>query len=560
MVKAYKLPSGAYVEGLIAPPLPTPTPFVSGPDIKFIGKSNGLGGVVTPPPTGKVGHNTTIGCAWDTMRNSLFIQPKSVDLGLVLSASTHSLRVWSLFERELTSDDITAVGTTGMTLSGTTSNVRLPAYGGYADYTLDVSLAVSGVIDAYYRWNFSGVDEDVRTFRITGQRIVVFGIPPQRKMTEQLSWRTEVIRALDGSEQRIRLRENPIVKIKFKSVLGHHTEQGAKAMVYRLGHDSLAIPLWHESVRSSEVIPVGAAEIRVATGGMSVQAGDLLILWSDFYQYETGTVKSVESDKITLTKPLLGSWNKPVVAPVAYGLIDGADFSNYKVSVSEGDVEYTRNSNVPIPADSTYPHYDNIPVYGELLYMRGKSSPESYAPSVNKVDFGIKVRTQKRKYDHPDVAREIFVKMDSPVAAMRFKKFLSYLGGKQKPFWYVSNWWDFDPVGITLSNQTEFRVKDLGFVEYYSGAATRKWVAIKQVGGGWHYRQVSSSAKGPTGSELGVHEVLTLDSTLPFTFSKDTVERMCLMVPVRLDQDDVVLNWDGMAHITTTLRILEVTK
>ncbi|QAY01770.1 hypothetical protein ValLY3_48 [Vibrio phage ValLY_3] len=496
---------------------------------------------------------------WSLLKNSIFMQPKSIDLGLVLGPSTHAVRIWSLYENAITSPTITVTGGTGISLTGTTSNVTLHPYGGFADYTVNVSLAVSGIIDAKYQWNFNGIPASLQTLSITGQRIVVFGIPPQRRVTEKLSWRTDVIRALDGSEQRIRVRENPLVNVRFKSVIGYYDTQGAEAMLYTLGHDALAIPVWHESVRTSVTVLAGTTELNIDTTGSTFKVGDLLILWKGFYEYETGEVSAVTNSKITLKKPTRHTWDKPIVAPLSYGLIDSVNFGKYKINVSDNSVEYTRNANFEIPEVGTYPLYDGIPVYGELLYQAGKSSPNTYKPSVQTVDFGIKARSQKKLFEFPEVTREILVKMNSPQEVLKIKKFLSYLGGKQKPFWYVSHWVDFLPTGVTTVN-TELRVRDIGLVEYYASAPTRKWLAIKPRDGDWVYRQISSVAKGATIQGVPANEVITVDTALPFAFSNETVEKVCLMVPVRLTHDDVVFNWDNMQHITTSWKVLEVTK
>lgn len=558
MANAVLFSSAFGVDLRVAPPLPVATPYVMLTDrwTQAAPPTVRAGTIVTKASVGAVPYQGF----WETFKNSLFLQPTKIDLGLVLSPSTHSVRVWSSYETSINATTITAIGTSGMSLTGRTTDVTLDAYGGYSDYTLNVSLAVSGVIDASYRWNFAGVAASVSTLSIVGQRIVVFGIPPQKRVTERLSWRTDVIRALDGSEQRLRIREKPLVSVRFKSVTGYHVTQGAEAMLYGLGYDALAIPVWHESIRLGGVVSPGTTKIDVDTAGSTFRVGDLLILWSDFYKYETGEISEITSTSVTLKKPVVGTWVKPVVAPLSYGLVDSADFSKYKINVSENSVEYTRNSNLDIPEAATYPLYSGLPVYGELLYSSGRSSSNAYAPSVQKLDFGIKARSQKKQFDFPDVTREILVKMHSPREALDFKKFLMYLGGRQKPFWYLSHWWDFLPVGEAPTTDAVIRVRDVGFLEYYTAAPTRKWLAIKPKSGDWVYRSIASVSKGSAIPGQPDNEALTLDTALPFTFSNDTVDRVCLMVPVRLDHDEVTLNWDGMQNITSSLRVREVTK
>ncbi|AVI05141.1 hypothetical protein [Vibrio phage VP06] len=540
-----------------APPLPTPTPVVLGGGSAQLVTAGAARSWATSKPAGSVG--MSVSGPWELLKNSLFMHPSEIDLGLVLGPSEHDVMIWSLYERPLTSPTITVTGASGMSIEGTTTNAVLHPYGGFADYKVKVSLEVAGVIDAKYQWNFAGIPASLQTLSVTGQRIVVFGIPPQKRLTEKLSWRTEVLRSLDGKEQRIRLRNSPLVSVRFKSVTGYHTTQGAEAMLYKLGNDALAVPVWQESVRMSGAVAAGSTELEIDTTSSNFRKGDLLIMWKDFYEYETGEIAEVTNSKVTLTKPTNSAWDRPIVAPLSYGLMDSVDFSKYKVNISENTVEYTRNANLEIPESSTYPLFDGIPVYGKLLYAAGRGTPHSYAPSVQKLDFGIKARTQKKKYDFPEVSREILVKLHSAKEALDFKKFLSYLGGKQKPFWYVSHWVDFLPAGVTTTN-TELRVRDIGLVEYYSGAPTRKWIAIKPKDGDWLYRSVSSVAKGTVIEGVPANEVITVDTALPFAFSAETVDKVCLLTPVRLEHDDVVLNWENMQYITTSLRVTEVTK
>ncbi|AXH68428.1 hypothetical protein [Vibrio phage R01] len=541
-----------------APPLPTPTPVAAGGGEITLVRPGAKLPWATSAPDGTVGF--VGGGPWSLLKNSIFMQPSKIDLGLVLSPSTHAVRIWSLYESPVTSPSVAVTGAKGITISGTTENVTLHPVGGFADYTINVTMAVSGVIDAKFRWNFNGIPASLQTLSIEGQRIVVYGIPPQNRITEELSWRTEVIKTLDSTEQRIRIRTNPQVRVKFKALTNYQTTQASEAMVYRLGHEPLAIPVWHEGFWYKGVIAQGATTINMDTTGSILRAGDLLLLWKDFFTYETVPIKEVSDTALTLSKPITSVWSDPLVLPLAYGLVNAVSYNKHKVKVAAVDVDYTRNDTLKVPEQSPFPLYDGLPVYTDPLYVSGKTTPHSYSPSASKIDFGIKARKQEQLYKFPDVTRDILVKMESQQAAIRYKKLLAYLGGRQKPFWYVSNWEDFLPVLSTTTSEKVLRVQEIGFVEYYVGAETRKWLAIKQRDGGWHYRKIVSAEKGTSIPGVPKFEAITIDTSLPFEFSRTNVERMCLMVPVRLDQDSVSLRWESMKYITSELRVVEVTK
>lgn len=558
MADGYLLTGALWSQLLPDPPVPTPQPLYDGGGHLTYASP----GSVRPreqTPTGRSAY-ARLGF-WEDFKNTLFLQPSVIDLGAILTASTHSIRIWSSYESKITAPSITRVGTTGLELIGRTTNVALADHGGYSDYTLNVTMGVSGVLDAKFTWEFPGISTALKTLSVTGTRVIVYDPPPQKRVTERLSWHTAVIKTMDSKEQRIRLKTYPAVEVTYRSLTNIKDSSKYEAMLFGLGHGALAVPVWHEAVRYIGSLPIGTTAISLDTRGSNFLVGERLVLWTGMGQYETAEVESVTDTKIVLKSALLKSWDSPLVAPMFYGNVDRSDFNKYRVAAVDSVVTYTRTTTELTAEAQPYPVFDGLPILTGKLHTFSKTSPVAISHEVTQLQLGFTPPKNVQQFTFPNVSRDVDVVLSSQREVRDFKKWLGYLGGKQRPFWYRSGRKEIVVYGTSLQDTDTLTIEDIGFAEHYVVSPTRKWIAVQRSSDlTWEYYEIQSVTKvDPTVSDPAL-ERLKLTRNLPYAHTSESVNMVCLMSPVRLDSDQVTIVWDNLNHAKCSLKVLEVSK
>ncbi|AFV81278.1 tail assembly protein [Vibrio phage vB_VpaS_MAR10] len=558
MADGYLLTGALWSQLIPDPPIPTPQPLYDG-GRNLTYASPGSVRAREQPPTGRKAYSH-LGF-WEDFKNTLFIQPQEIDLGAILTASTHSIKVWSSYETTLTAPSVTATGTTGLEISGTTSNVKLYPYGGFQDYTVSVTMGVVGVLDAKYKWEFPSIPDALKTLSITGTRVIIYDAPPQKRVQEKLSWKTQVIKTINTDEQRLRLRERPEYSVTYKALLRIEDSTAYEAMMFGLGSGALAVPLWHESVRHNGTIPAGAKSINIPTNLSNFAQGQRVVLWAGMDSYETVELASVGSGTMSFKAATLRAWESPLVIPLYYGNVDKSSYGKYRVSAVASTVQYTMVDTLDIGTRQPYPTYEGLAILTDTLFTFSKNAPTDIHHDTHELKLGFKPPTNVAKFKYPSVTKDWDVVLYGQEDVLNFKKWLNLLGGQQKPFWYRTGRKEILPFGTSLTTGKDLKIKDVGYAEYYAGVATRKWIAVQRKSDmSWQYFSVTKATKGESSPGDSKFEILTLDRNLPYEIDPSAVEMICLLIPVRLASDEVVIDWEDLTYARSSLKILEVSK
>lgn len=162
----------------------------------------------------------------------------------------------------------------------------------------------------------------------TGLVLFPFRADRGEAFLERYGYRTDVLIAVDDTEQRRQLVEIPRQAVRLPFVaMDERDAQLAAALIYDQQHDPYGVPLWQYATPLGAAVSPGATSITVDTTGVPHQVGGRVTLWRSAFSWEVLDVTSVGSGTLGTT-PAAGSWAQagtwvvPVVVARLVGDVD----------------------------------------------------------------------------------------------------------------------------------------------------------------------------------------------------------------------------------------------
>jgi len=236
-------------------------------------------------PRGEGGRDANLGkCPIDGMGvgfdwfENIHVEPQRLDLGNVVSNLVESVelysayriddRIWSAFTNNagagITVLNLPTLPTTINQQSSFNASVQIspsgpPTINGTLDFVFDVTSV---------------------SVPITGTRIILFGLPPAGgAIKEKLSWLTDVMKAADGTEQRVSVRTYPRQEISFEALTAtDFSRNQLNAFMFDWHSRVFGVPLWWDARLMTADVPIGATAISVtSTDNADFRAGGLAV-------------------------------------------------------------------------------------------------------------------------------------------------------------------------------------------------------------------------------------------------------------------------------------------
>lgn len=181
---------------------------------------------------------------------------------------------------------------------------------------------------------------------------------------ESYEWRTDVLRANDGSEQRIRVRRYPRRGIEFRGLVAGRQAQVAVLAVRGLIGRVCAVGLWMHAGRLAGDVAAGTATLPVDVPEIAeCRPGAGVLIWHDELLHEYATLLAVDAQTQTLTlaTPLQRSWPAGTrVVPTQAMRLEQARIQHPSAAVAEIHVQATDEWGTPIDESARWT--------GPLLY------------------------------------------------------------------------------------------------------------------------------------------------------------------------------------------------
>ena len=386
-------------------------------------------------------------------------------------------------------------------------------------------------------------------------------------MNESLLWKTDVLTARNGSEQRIQVRGIPRRQLQYNcNLMSGDEKRRFEALVAGWINRNYAVPIESDVRILAADSPVGNNLLSIdASGGRDFDAGSLVMLWNSHSDSEIGEVINVTDSTITLRQGVLKTWKSGArVFPVRIGQIADAraklsrTTSTLAASEIVFDIKPTEKSVRRFSAAQSFPIYRGFPV---LTYLQSGSERQEteFVREVNELDFEI--GSSRRESPHSATRRRSRCRFKLKGRA-RIAEFLSFLkdrDGRRVPFWLATEGADFELQTAVGSISTGFRTPAFGYSRLLTVTANvphPAWrdIAFLPAAAGAFYRRVT----GVSESADGTYEQVSLDTAFGANYNPGDFTRISFLKFVRLDSDQIEMRWKTDEMLDVSLPVIDL--
>lgn len=501
------------------------------------------------------GHSAWLNNLWD----KVLVQPRRYETGPVLSDRLWPVEVWNTHRaqmRPLTAIQISGLG--GLEIQGPTALDFWP--GQSQIYTARLPRVGDSVIEALVTWVFP--DESGADHRVVGQRMVLWSYEPDwaEIPVEALEWKTDVLRAYSGQEQRIQLRGKPRRRLAYTYTF-EDARQGARAQAQIWGwqHQVFGVPFWQDHQVLVEDLPAGSMIVTIDTTVRDFAAGAQIALWASYLDWEVVAVDTLTASTLTLKRPTLRAWNRGArVLPLNLGRMPRVlDIGRATTTLAECRVEWALEPESGLAANrmvaSDFPVYQSYEVLTEEPDW-SKELGEQAERDFESVDAEVGPVVVDAHTTAPEYGRPFHWVLQGRSSIARFLAFLEARKGRCVPFWLPTYALDFEQAATAGATDAAILVHDIQYSLYYAQHLNRRDLAFfPTTGGAPVLRRILDST--PVGADL---ERLTLDQA--FGSAKIPSDWRCisLLAFVRMDQDSVQLEWETDELVRVSFRVKEI--
>lgn len=470
----------------------------------------------------------------------IHFSPDPFSFGDVVEVQSKSLNIWNAF---LISKTLSSLDTGDSLLEMNPVPTVLAPLESYST-NLIASPGGTDNLDATMLFTWSGIP--VRKLHVTGTRVAVFPYQARPQWQEVYEWVTDVIKSVNGTEQRTRLRQNPRITLNVEYPIPLDDKRRANNLAYGWLKGGWILPIWTDILEAGPVSR-GATSLAVATAETSLLYADKLVVWESYRKYEAVNVVSNNGSTIVIEEGLTNTYANPIILAAAKvrpntGIVRST--SGYSSVISSA----FRVLGWPYPAESVPSQYKGEDVCLDLQFLAEAGTvTDNYLTRVDEVSNQVANSEFFFPWTDTQQARIYNVNNDNASETLAFKRWLARRAGKQRPFW-------------SPTFEEDFRLQQSGNIStglicqsdsYSTFASRRTHIAIQFKDGTWAFREIINH----TTEADGLYN-LSLDT--PLNVDASTIRCISYFGLKRLDTDRVEIYYPGAGISYSSLRIVEI--
>lgn len=434
------------------------------------------------------------------------IFPGVVDLGNVLTSQIFDLEIFSAFRRTVQSwDGFTNNAGAGITITNLPALPR--SFEPLESYINNVQVSTSGppTINGTFDFDVDVDPPDVITVPVTGQRIIIFPYRPQAPIRETLEFKTDVITAADGSEQRIQLRRSPRSRIELAiRTDDDRTRDEINAILFDWQGRVFGVPLWAESKPLEADLAVNDTVISVDTSSADYRVGGLVTIYRDNFYTETLEIIDVQPTSITLQVGVglayLAGETLIMPARTAYTKPQ-ANNARYAIGPADYRIEFLTLDNVDLADAGAFPTYQGTgqtvakPYIDRLNFMPGATIGEGSRRQVVRLDHETGPPLQYSSWTKSKPLYQYGFEAKSQTEVWEFRQLFHALRGSQVAFYVGTGRADFKSVADIADLATAIDIQRIGFTQFYQALAPRADLQLLRTDGTSSRHQITGSSE-----------------------------------------------------------------
>lgn len=528
----------AVVDGLV--PETSDHPQHLGTTQAFLATSYPLGGIyglVGSPPYTPINYpayvNHTTHLDWF---DRIHVVPRFVELGNILSPVTVDFDVYSsyLVGNHSWTNLINNLGA-GISFTGLpTIPATLPPQGGYS-FTMTVSPNGPAQINDTLDFVFDVYTTEVP---VTGSRIVVFPFRPQAPLLERLQFRTNVMEAVDGSEQRVALRRAPRQQFDLTFVVRDGSQrQRIDNLMFDWQGRVFGLPMWHEQTELTSAATIGQTSINVGTTSFAdYRVGGLAIVITDDVTYDAVEITSIGASALNFASPLVNNHAKGAkVYPLRTAIAEGRmQIRRYVADGAELGVRFTVIDNdVSLGSTAAFATLNSKVLLDDNNFV-DSTLDETLERRLTTIDNETGIPVQRTAWDHSKKSGGKVFFSRTFQRTWEVRQLLHALKGRQASFYMPNRSKDITAAIAPSNGSSTLTIENTGYAKYVQSRAPRNLIRVNLTNGTQIVRTVvSASELSPT------QEQLTLNTTWSADIPLNTIDRIEIIELVRVDSDEV---------------------
>lgn len=471
----------------------------------------------------------------------IHVTPQAVDLGNIATRVDTQIVIWNATFDIRTLSSIAPTGADGLNLAG----IPIPPTTVFPLATINATLQamVEGppIIDALYVFTFD--DGENPTLNIIGRRILVFPFPPnwQNQVSETLEWRTDVLRAYDGTEQRRELRVVPRRGLEYDFMAKGDDARLLETLVWAWQTRNFVVPVWTDIGNLSASVSAGSNVIAVDTQNLGFSVGSPVLIYQGTESYEAGVVTELTQSAITLQFPLQSSWD--IGTRVYPAMV--ARMQTQVATQRHTDRLLTGRAVFDTTPDTTDPY---LPVAAATTVYDGKevitvqpnwksALNNDFSHAFDRIDAGVGKVAWKETERSARITRPFGWLLKNRSDIVAFRAFLARMHGQAKTCWIPSWHDDLTVVGITAAETAALTIEGDDFASYVGVDTSRDRIMVKLVTGEVYYRKIIDM------TVVSGNTILGLDANFGRVINPSDVKSVHFLLHCRFATDKIEIPW-----------------
>jgi hypothetical protein len=492
---------------------------------------------------------------FDLWYNRIHILPSRIDVG---NLTSEQIRPVEIFNSHFVSETLNTVA--GTTVEGTALDIVTPeTYAPLQSHIHNLTISTTGAPNfaGFYTLTFDVLGDFLLI--VSGKRVLPIAFQHNWSETdggeviERLAYLTNILPSKSGIEQAIMVRQYPRRTLEYKFLLAS-TQTNAprlralwQALMFGWQHRTFAVPIWTDATRLQAQADAGQPFIQVSTAFFDYDIGNYIMLWQDEENYEILEIQDMDTGTITATVNLTRTWpaTRTVVLPARLGVVAPSIIgSKHTVDIDTVPMAFE----ILPQAFST-----NRVVAGARIMYRGIDVLMETSNYDDTNDFQISRELTRHdadvgyfSIDAQNNAPQTNIQYDKIMAnhqqSSDFFAWLDTRKGRFTPVWLPTWSHDFEVVDNISNTATAIVVNEIGYASLYMATGTppasRRDVMVRLKTGTYYFKRITGAANNLDGTET-----ISLDSAFGVSINASDIDRVCFLVPSRLDADAVEIAW-----------------
>lgn len=450
---------------------------------------------------------------------------------------------------------------TSMLDSSTTDNLG-PSFALGTMVLRDIVAEAEGLASFDTTINFIFSTGEVPQLFVSGQRLVLIFMDYEAAqagtMQETLSFLTEIIPGISGTEQRIALRKQPRQLFEVMYKLDGNDRQRMQALLMDWSHKVFGFPLQNELILTTAAVSVGATEYQVSgADDVDLRVGGLAVIITDANTFDVITIASKTDTLITASDPSLndhaaGTNLMPLRTAHIIRMVS-ASMAQNNLETFKATFEATDNDTGALSGSTAaYSTYNGRVLFDDCNVMAGEIT-EQYKRRIYRIDNKTGKVSIDSSWDRGKRSSQKGFVLRNRAEILSFRKAMIAIGGRRTAF-YIPTFNDDLEVTATIGVGSDtMDIERIEYERFIQSRAPKSTFKITFTDGTSLIREVQSAAGVDSTTER-----LTLDTTWPSTRTVDEIVRVQFYELSRFDADNVRIQYPRIGLASCQMPVMQV--